>query len=383
MPKTKIFLSSASQPSFSHTRNTSFEKLRLLGHDPLMFERNFGAWHNGEDSISRCIRMVSECDIFILFIGERAGSITSYGRSVTHLEFEQALAEGKPVLVFVEPDIKAEYLGNMKYVIDDYIATSRSGGSGKPASNEIVRFIATNKPRISPSQQHVDDYVWYFLHEIMAEEKIFVENLLPGVQIDWETLLSDMLRDGVEMLRNKKDIVRTLVQTKELQHYKKSMSHIIPFLRVGSESDLPHLLAAFKNSALGNTIVNDFGYVQRKIGVIGDCSAVTLYKQEQNKMMFIAASGEVTAKSYNMDDDTSFVVLTQKSGNDNISFREDNNSLYVCLKGNDFVVTFHFPCGEEWNSEMYLDYRSHVESGIMLKNGVFFNTVVSILEGVI
>lgn len=383
MPRTKIFLSSASQSSFTHTRNTSFEKLRSLGHDPLMFERNFGAWHNGEDSISRCIRMVSDCDIFILFVGERAGSITPFGRSVTHLEFEQALADGKSVLVFVEPDLKSEYLGNVKKIIDEYIASFRANGLGKPTSADIIHNLVSNKARITTQQQHVDDYVWYFLHEIMAEEKIFVENLVSGVQIDWDTLLSDMLRDGVEMLRNKKDIVRTMVQSKELQHYKKFTSNIIPFLKLGLKTDLLALISEFKNSALGNIIVNDFGYVQRKIGEISNCSAVTLYKQDQNKMILIESSGEVTARNYNMDDDTSFVVLTQKGAHDNIFFREDNKRLYFCLKGRDFVLTFHFPCGEEWNSQLYLDYQSNVESGIMIKNGELFYTAVSILEGVI
>lgn len=383
MPKAKIFLSSASQTSFTQTRSISFEKLRTLGHDPLMFERNFGAWHNGEDSISRCIRMVSECDIFVLFVGERAGSITSHGRSVTHLEFEQALAEEKSILVFVEPDIKSEYLGSVKRIIDEYIASCRTSGLGKPTSIDIVQHIGSNKAKINAQQQHVDDYVWYFLHEIMAEEKIFVENLMPGVPIEWDSLLSDMLRDGVEMLRNKKAIEETMVQTKELQHYKKFTSKIIPFLKLGLKTDLRDLILEFKNSALGNIIVNDFGYVQRKIGEIRNCSAVTLYKRDQDKMILIQSVGEATARNFNMEDDTSFVVLTQKGASDNIFFREENNSLYVCLKGNDFVLTFHFPCGEEWSSQLYLDYQSNVESGIMIKNGDLFYTAVLILEGVI
>lgn len=383
LPKTKIFLSSASQASFTQTRNTSFERLRSLGHDPVMFERNFGAWHNGEDSIAKCIKMVTDCDIFILFVGERAGSITSYGRSVTHLEFEQALVEGKSVLVFVETDIKSEYLGNVKRIIDEYIASFRESKLGKPKPADIVNNITSNKAKIAAQLQHVDDYVWYFLHEIMAEEKIFVENLIPGVQIDWDSLLSDMLRDGVEMLRNKKDIVRTLVQTKELQHYKTFTSRIVPLVKLGFKTDLPILISELKQSALGNLIVNDFGYVQRKIGEIYSCSAVTLYKQDQNQMILMESSGKIKTRNFSMDDDTSFVVLTQKGENDNIFFREDNKRLYVCLKGKDFVLTFHFPCGEEWNSQLYLDYQGNVESGIMNKNGELFYTAVSILEGVI
>jgi hypothetical protein len=383
LPKTKIFLSSASQPSFAQTRNASFEKLRSLGHEPLMYERNFGAWHNGEDAIARCIRMVSECDIFILFIGDRAGTITEHGRSVTHLEFEQAINEGKSVLVFVEPEIKAEYLDNVKHIIAECIEASRAREAGKPTSKEIVRHLRMNENRISARQRHVDHYVWYFLHEIMAEEKIFVENLAPGVPIDWETLLSDMLRDGVEMLRNKKDIVRTLEQTKDLQHYKNTISRIIPFLRLGLKSDLPVLLTEFRNAALGNMIVNDFGYVQRKIGEIKDCSAVTLYKPAHDSMICIASSSNVSVGKYSMDDDTSYVVITQKSGTNHVFFREDNKSLYFCLKGNDFVLTFHFPCGQEWTKELFLDYRSQVASGIMLKNGELFDTAVSVLEGVV
>ncbi|WP_181592775.1 DUF4062 domain-containing protein [Paenibacillus sp. YN15] len=383
MPKTKIFLSSASQASFGPTRNTSFDKLRSLGHDPLMFERNFGAWHNGEDSIAKCMKLVSDCDIFILFVGARAGSITPYGRSVTHLEFEQALAERKSVLVFVETDIKSEYLGNVKHLIDEYTASFRASKLGKPAPADIVHHIGLHKSRISSQQQHVDDYVWYFLHEIMAEEKIFVENLMPGVPIEWDSLLSDMLRDGVEMLRNKKDIVRTLVQAKELQHYKKFTSRIVPLVRLGLKTDLPLLISELKQAAMGNVIVNDFGYVQRKIGEIHNCSAVTLYKQDHGQMILLESSGKIKARNFSMDDDTSYVVLTQKGASDNIFFREDNKSLYVCLKGNGFVLTFHFPCGEEWNTPLYLDYQGNVESGIMNKNGELFYTAVSILEGVI
>lgn len=383
LPKTKIFLSSASQASYAALRNTSFDRINSLGHDALMYERNFGAWHNHEDSIAKCLKMVSECDIFILFVGHSAGSVTKHGRSVTHLEFEQALEDGKSILVFVEPDIKNEYLETVKNIISECLQDCRDRGVGRPLSQDIVKYIAKNKGRIGQHLQHVDDYVWYFLFEIMSEKKIFVQDLVQGVSIEWEVLFSDMFRDGVEMLRNKKDIMKNLSQIKELQYYKRFTSSIIPYLKLGMRDDLGNLIQVFKKSALGDNIIQDFGYLQRKIGEFYNCSAVTIYKKVEDNMVLVESVGNATSRDFDMDDDSSYVVLTQKHNCDNIFFRETNNCLYVCLKGADFVLTFRFPCGEGWSAQFYLDYRSNVENGIMNKNSELFELAISILEGVI
>ncbi|KAA8997227.1 DUF4062 domain-containing protein [Paenibacillus spiritus] len=383
MPKTRIFLSSASQASFAGLRADSFERINALGHEALMYEKNFGAWQNGEDSITKCLRMVTECDVFVLFVGYYAGSVTEHGRSVTHLEFEQALEDGKPILVFVEVDVKSEYLRTVKSILSGYIRECRDRGAGRPSPQDMIANLKLHQDRIGPSLSHVEPYVWVFLHEIMNEEKIFVENLTPGVQIPWDSLLSDMFRNGVEMLRNKKDIETSLAQTRELRHYKGFTSRILPYLKLDRSGNLKALLGELKRSARGNLIVNDFGYVKREIGRFRDCTAVTVYRYADGRMAFVESAGEATSKDYELTDESSYVVLTQKHGYDSIFFREDNNCLYVCLKGGGFVLTFHFPCGEGWNTEFYVDYRKNVEDGMMNTNSELFELAISVLEGVI
>lgn len=55
-----------------------------------------------------CLREVRDSDLMILLLGERYGAKQESGLSATHEEYNEAKNSNKPVLVFIEADIKPE-----------------------------------------------------------------------------------------------------------------------------------------------------------------------------------------------------------------------------------------------------------------------------------
>src|SRR5215210_4059094 len=51
-------------------------------------------------------KVIDDCDYYIVIIGGRYGSLAASGVSYTHMEYEYALSQGKPVIGFlhINPD---------------------------------------------------------------------------------------------------------------------------------------------------------------------------------------------------------------------------------------------------------------------------------------
>ena len=86
------------------------------------------------DAIENCLVGVKEkADIFVLVVGERYGSETENGKSVTNLEYLEAKAKGIPRYVFVQKSILTEHSNWQK---------DRSGDfSGFVDSSKLFEFV--------------------------------------------------------------------------------------------------------------------------------------------------------------------------------------------------------------------------------------------------
>ncbi|MDU5949210.1 MAG: DUF4062 domain-containing protein, partial [Paenibacillus macerans] len=74
MAKTKVFISSVNEDGLKPLRKNAFRELAAMGHEPVMWEENLGPWPAGTDPVLRCLEAVEECDIYLLFIGSKAGT---------------------------------------------------------------------------------------------------------------------------------------------------------------------------------------------------------------------------------------------------------------------------------------------------------------------
>jgi hypothetical protein len=116
MPE-KIYISSTFSDLKQFRQAVVNSYLNLEEMAPGHYSINAMEYYKSEDipAVTKCLSDVDECDIYILLIGRRYGFIPAdQKKSITHLEYEQALKPGKDgkkktILVFRASDVCKEY----------------------------------------------------------------------------------------------------------------------------------------------------------------------------------------------------------------------------------------------------------------------------------
>jgi hypothetical protein len=135
----RVFISSVIG-GFEPFRQAAKQAVELLGYQPIMSEQ-FGA--RAYSSEIACIHEVEQSDVYIVILGERYGSTTSDGISITHSEYRAARASNRSILAFIQQtDMEPEQLA-FKTEIEDYQeGVFRSGFSTtEELKDEIVKAL--------------------------------------------------------------------------------------------------------------------------------------------------------------------------------------------------------------------------------------------------
>lgn len=103
MNKTKIFVSSTCF-NLEQIREDLRKSILEMGHEPVLSELPSFSVLPDLDTIANCKRNVKEnCDIFILIIGGKRGSIEPYSqKSIVNIEYDTAVQNFKDIFVFVD-----------------------------------------------------------------------------------------------------------------------------------------------------------------------------------------------------------------------------------------------------------------------------------------
>ena len=102
----KIYVSSTYQDLAEH-RAVVDRTLRRMGHDVIGMEQYVA---EGSKPLARCLTDVASADLYVVILAWRYGYVPADqpppgGRSITELEYQGAIAAGKPVLAFLlDPD---------------------------------------------------------------------------------------------------------------------------------------------------------------------------------------------------------------------------------------------------------------------------------------
>jgi hypothetical protein len=99
-----VFVSSTIR-DLNYLREAVRETLTDLAYYPVMSDFGEVGYMHPATAASSCYRSVEQCQIFILIIGRRYGSVADDGISVTHREFKTAQGHGIPTITFVEPQV--------------------------------------------------------------------------------------------------------------------------------------------------------------------------------------------------------------------------------------------------------------------------------------
>ncbi|QHW30558.1 DUF4062 domain-containing protein [Paenibacillus rhizovicinus] len=377
--RTKIFISSIAQDSLRQLRERMWDILRELGHEPVLFERNFGAWDSHTNPVQKCIKCVRESDAFLLFIANKAGTFYEKPqRTVTHMEFIEACARRKTILVFVDSAVKAEYFSKAKWIIDEYVEAYKAETSSFPTASETVSAL-----RSAGLSSHVDPYVWFFIHDIVGRG-IYFEELNLAVAPDWKAYFSDLLRRGIQLMPFKAAIETNERQLDQYDHFYDILSKAIVNVNMTGFRDLKAFLESFQRSVTGEVVEHDYGFVKEPVGAFRNCSAVTLYEFEDDRMVMLGKTGFATGEDYYLlDNKDAYVALTYSNPepDDQVFFRESNCTFYFCLRLANHVMTFHFPCGPEWNADKFMASKDSVIRVIIEKNALAFELARMLIGG--
>ncbi|TDQ36380.1 DUF4062 domain-containing protein [Aureibacillus halotolerans] len=377
--KTKIFISSVAQDSLAPLRVSMWDHLKELGHEPILFEKNFGAWDVHTHPVQKCIECVRQSDAFLLFISNKAGTFYEQSqRTVTHMELIEACNRQKTILVFVESDVKKEYFGRAKGFVEEFVDSYKDETAAFPKASQIVETLRSCE--LSP---HIDPYIWFFIHDI-ERRGIYFEDISLAVANDWKMYFSDLLRRGIQLMPFKDAIETNEAQLEKYDLFFDTLTSIIPTINIKGFHNLEVFLESLQHSVHGDNVEQDYGFVQEVIGSFNTCSAVTLYKFQKDRMVVVEKTGSATGDAYyTLDDKDSFVALTYNDPEraDQVFFKESNDTFYFCLQLPEHVLTFHLPCGSEWNTDKFMASKDIVIRAIINKNAFVFELARMLLGG--
>ena len=143
--KPNVFVSSTCF-DLSQIRTDIEETIEKIGFNPILSDRGSFPVNPNEELITNCINNVSNnADILILIIGNRYGSKSETGKSITNIEYDTARRLGIPIYVFIKKEV-LNYLEVWK--------SNRDGDFSKQVdTTDIFEFV---------SKIREEDKIWSF-----------------------------------------------------------------------------------------------------------------------------------------------------------------------------------------------------------------------------
>lgn len=106
----KIFVSSTVK-DLGDLRDELYRRLKELGHTPWFSEKDDFPSNRHPDAMTNCLRVVEECDLFVVLLDKRAGLPYSkrdgspypelFGLTISEAEYRCAKKKGKPICIFI------------------------------------------------------------------------------------------------------------------------------------------------------------------------------------------------------------------------------------------------------------------------------------------
>ena len=381
MPRTKIFISSVNEDGLKPLRKSVYQELQALGHEPVMWEENIGPWIANADPVTLCLQAVEQCDIYLLFIGSKAGTYDAAAeRTVTHLEFIKAQEQETTILVFADVEVKRIFFGTVKPLMEQYIDNYINEEERFPSPLNMMDALRQH----SQVPGHIDPYVWYFLYDMILRS-IYIDDLSLGVPIDWRSYFSDLLRRGSLLLPLEESIQLSGTRLEQLDDAFDLINGLMPHLQICGFHNAKQFLSQMMERACGGMIEHGYGkYMTECVGSYGDCSAVTLYVKQEDQLILVAKVGKAHGPPhYKLDNKSSYAVLTYHLGDqqEQVFFTAAKNMFYYCIRSGPYVITMHYPAEPNWDYRRFIRYKESVNHAIISKNPAIIEFIKLCLGG--
>lgn len=381
MAKTKIFISSVNEDGLKPLRRTVFRELESLGHNPVMWEENLGPWRGNVDPVVKCLEAVADSDIYLLFIGSKAGTYYKQAsRTVTHLEFIKAHEQGKTILVFGDVELKNKFFESIKQLVEEFVEHYIAENDVFPTPMDIMAALSQN----DQVPKDIDPYTWFLLYD-MTLRKVYIEDLSLGVPIDWRSYFSDLLRRGSILLPLEDSIEENSERLEQFDEAFEVVTNLVPHLNIAGFNNPEAFLENIMNRLTGGIIEQRYGkYMSERIGWYGKCTAATLFVLNGDEMELVAKVGDaVGGAPYKLDNHDSYVVLTFNIGNnaEQVYFKEAKQMFYYGIRSGKYVLTLHLPADPNWDNKKFILYKGCANHAIISKNPLMVEFIKLFLGG--
>ena len=111
LKKPSIFISSTMEDLNNIYRQQIIKSLKEMGFELLDFQdSNFPHSLNpSAEVIKDSLKAVKSAEIFILILGKRYGKIFKEGKSIIHHEYNEAINNNIPILIFINNDVWRDF----------------------------------------------------------------------------------------------------------------------------------------------------------------------------------------------------------------------------------------------------------------------------------
>jgi hypothetical protein len=186
-----------------------------LAYQPVMSEYGEVGYLHPTTAAGSCYRTVTQCQMVVLIVGKRYGSIVADGLSVTHKEFQAAQEHQIPVITFVEPQVLSyKEVFDVKpnpEIWDDFTATMDNPRKtfqlldeicDSSVFNGIIPFNSVGEAKAKLKLQIAD-----FVGARLAETASPVNTQLRDVLAEISTVRK-MLLDSSESMSTKEEVTK-------------------------------------------------------------------------------------------------------------------------------------------------------------------------------
>ncbi|MEH6942329.1 DUF4062 domain-containing protein [Bacillus sp. JJ722] len=386
---TRIFISSTAQVNLTQFRQKIRDDLNEAGHIGVIFEQDIGSYSS--KPMQDCIDKVKECDVFFLYLSNKAGSflVDEPYMTATYAEYSTALNEGLIIIPFVEQHLLDAYKSHLKDRIHHAINEYKHAYHRDPETYDMVQDILNNIfPGDSLANQlkllDADPFIWSFIHDVYSNSwtNKFVLSDSASVNEFAKTSLSQILRISKKYYLEKDVIEEILLSHQNHVEYIDRAEAIVRCIEKG-KLDTRQVLEILKSDLCGGVIYEKVRGVIMNAGTISDCHAVVLYKCGVDYLEPIEFVGNVTASRF-LISDSSYVSDTYKSTDDSEFFFYDENKykLYMLKKIDELVLSAQFNMSNNWTERRVKSFETEIASAIM-SNNQSYDFGIKILGGML
>ncbi|MBW8351573.1 DUF4062 domain-containing protein [Bacillus sp. IITD106] len=395
--KTRIFISSAYEEELKSPRKIIKAHLEESGYEVPIFETgDFGTWE--KDTLAQCLSVVRSCDVFVLLINKKASANSTLMRgnvTPTYLEYRAALQEKKHILVFVNPEVKNNFMNikdDLQRIYDTYIRDHHRMPDSPfdPFKNWIEEQMKTENV-YKRMMQSVDPFVWAFLYDVYN---------------NWNWLYEYDVAHSTEHAKNIsamlstsfKSVVSLISERDEIDQLKTSAAYLLEY------ADLTLEILKERNE-IKNNLLEDWSGVLLKginflsrgpieiiqardfnpkiVNTIQRCHAASLYSYNGKQSLdLIGTAGNITANDmFSFDEEDIFVVSAFKNKSRLMAFRQDKQCLYITEPIGNTVLCLHFKLDTYWTKETAEAYMGELEYAIINQNELFFDFMKLVIGG--